>query len=91
MNTRHAKTRAQQRGIPPLIDELLDRYGAEQYDGHGCVVVYLDKSSIRRMEQDLGQRPVARLSEWFTAYKVRALDGGATVTVGHRTARVRRK
>ena len=91
MNTRHAQTRAQQRGIPPLIDELLDRYGAEQYDGHGCVVVYLNKNSIRQMERDLGQRPVARLSEWFTAYKVRALNDEATVTVGHRTSRVRRR
>ena len=35
MNTRHATTRAQQRGLPPLVDQLLDRYGEEQHDGHG--------------------------------------------------------
>lgn len=27
MNTQHAELRAQQRGIPPLMDDLLDRYG----------------------------------------------------------------
>lgn len=90
MNTRHADTRAQQRGIPPLMDEFLDRYGAEQYDGHGAVVVYLNKASIRRMERDLGRRPVSRLSEWFDVYKVRAISDGMTITTGHRTERIRR-
>ena len=31
MNTQHAEIRAQQRGIPPLVDELLDRYGHEHH------------------------------------------------------------
>lgn len=87
MNSKHANTRAQQRGIPPLLDELLDRYGQEQHDGHGAVVLYLSKSSIRQMERDFGRRPVARLSEWLDAYKVRSGDG-TTVTVGHRTRRI---
>jgi hypothetical protein len=90
MNSKHADIRAQQRGIPPLFDELLDRYGEEQHDGHGAVVVYLTKESIRRMERDLGRRPVSRLSEWFDAYKIRAGDG-TTITVGHRTHRIRRR
>ena len=90
MNTRHADIRAQQRGIPPMIDQWLDLYGQEEYDGHGGVVVYLNKASIRHMERDLGRRPVARMSEWFDAYKVRA-SSGETVTIGHRTSRVRRR
>ena len=90
MNTQHAATRAQQRGIPPLMDELLDRYGHEQHDGHGAVVLFLDKRAIRAMERDLGRRPVARLAEWLDAYKVRAGDG-TTITVGHRTHRIWRK
>lgn len=90
MNSKHAEIRAQQRCIPPFCEELLDRYGEEQYDGHGAVVVYLTKESIRRMERDLGRRPVARLSEYFGAYKVRATDG-TTITVGHRTRRIWRK
>lgn len=90
MNTRHADIRAQQRGIPPMVDELLDRYGHEEHDGHGAVLLYMNKDSIRRMERDLGRRPVSRLSEWFDAYKVKGSDG-RTITVGHRTRRLWRK
>ena len=89
MNTRHAQTRAQQRGIPPLVDELLDRYGREQHDGHGAVILYFDHTSVRTMERELGHRPVAKLlGEWRSAYKVRSTADGATITVGHRTQRV---
>lgn len=90
MNTRHAEIRAQQRGIPPMVDQLLDLYGQEEHDGHGGVVLYLSKHSIRSMERDLGRRPVSRLAEWFGAYKVKTTDG-RTITVGHRTQRVWRK
>lgn len=90
MNTRHADVRAQQRGIPPMVDQLLDLYGHEEHDGHGAIVVYLDKAGIRNMERDLGRRPVARLAEWLDAYKVKSTDG-RTITVGHRTRRIWRK
>lgn len=90
MNTRHASIRAQQRGIPPMIDELLDRYGQEAHDGHVAIVLYLSKDSVRRMERDFGRRPVARLREWLDAYKVQTVDG-QTITVGHRTRRLWRK
>ena len=90
MNTRHAEVRAQQRGIPPMMDQFLDLYGREEHDGHGAVILYLNKASIRNMERDLGRRAVARLSEWFDAYKVKASDG-RTITLGHRTRRLWRK
>lgn len=90
MNTRHGSIRAQQRGIPPMIDELLDRYGKEEHDGRGAIVVYLSKDSVRRMERDFGRRPVAKLHEWLDAYKVQTVDG-KTITVGHRTRRLWRK
>lgn len=90
MNTKHSLIRAQQRGIPPLIDELLDRYGQEEYDGYGMTVLYLNKTSIRNMQRDWGHRPVSRLTEWLDVYKVKSADG-RTITVGHRTRRVHRK
>jgi len=90
MNTHHAQVRAQQRGIPPLVDELLERYGHEEHDGHGAVMLFLDKRSIRAMERDLGARPVARLSEWLNVFKVRTSDG-TTITLGRRTRRIWRK
>lgn len=90
MYTKHAQARAQQRGIPPMVDQWLDLYGQEEHDGHGAVILYLDKKSIRNMERDLGRRPVARSSEWLDAYKVKDRDG-RTITVGHRYRRLWRK
>lgn len=90
MNTRHAEIRSQQRGIPPMVDQLLDLYGQEEYGGHGTVTIYLSKCSIRNMERDLGRLPLSRLAEWFDAYKVKSTDG-QTITVGHRTRRLWRK
>lgn len=90
MNTKHSEVRAQQRGIPPMIDQFLDMYGQEEHDGRGGVVVYLSKTSIRNMQRDMGRRPVARLAEWFDAFKVRG-SNGQTITVGHRTRRLWRK
>lgn len=89
MNTQHAKVRAQQRGVPPLIDELLDRYGRERHDHHGAVVVFFDKDSRRSMERELGRSAVACISRWMNAYKVRSTDG-CTVTVGFRTRSIYR-
>jgi len=89
--SKHAAIRAQQRGIPPFIDQLLDLYGREQYDGHGGVVRYLDKSSIRRMERDMGREPVRRLSTWRNAYKVMSSHDGCTITTGLRSERIWRK
>lgn len=91
MNTRHANVRAQQRGIPPFIDQVLDLYGREHYDGHGGVVLYLDSKSIRCMERDMGREPVRRLAEWRDVYKVKSTTDGRTITTGHLTRRLWRK
>ena len=91
MHSQHAQIRAQQRGIPPLMEEMLDRFGHEIYDGNGAVIVYLDKQSIRQMERELGREPVRRLATWHDAYKVCSTDDGSTITIGHRTKRLWRK
>lgn len=91
MRTKHARNRAQQRGIPPLIDQILDLYGREQYDGNGGVILFLDKKSIRCMERDMGREPVRRFAEWHNAYKVKSSNDGKTITIGHRSTRLRRK
>ncbi len=88
--THHAQARAQQRGIPPFIAELLDRFGEEKHLGGGTVVRFLSKRGRRHMEQCMGREPVAKLSQWLNAYEVSSLDG-ATITLGHRTRRLRCK
>jgi hypothetical protein len=90
MQTQHAKVRSQQRGIPPFIDQLLDQYGNEQYDGHGGIILYMDKISIRKMERDMGREPVRLLAQWKDVYKVKSSADGSTITIGHRVNRIRR-
>jgi hypothetical protein len=90
-NAAHADTRAQQRGIPPLICCWLDEYGEQDYDGHGGRRVFFSKTSIRRMERDFGRAPVQKLSKWLDVYKVEDASTGFTVTVGHRYRHLKRK
>lgn len=90
MKTEHAKIRAQQRGIPPLIESWLSLYGEAQHDGHGGICRYFSKNSLRKMEHDFGRVPLRRLSDFFDCYLVEASDSGATITVGHRFSKIHR-
>jgi len=82
--TKHANKRAQQRGIPPLIQIWLLDYGVETFDGSGGVIRYFDRESIRRLERDVGSTPVKRLSEYLRSYLVQSSADGVIVTVGKR-------
>jgi hypothetical protein len=73
-----------------MIDELLDRYGEERYDGHGHVIKFFSKTSKRNVERDWGRRPVACISQWMDAYKVSSTDG-IVITCGHRHKRIQRR
>jgi len=91
MYTKHASMRAQQRGIPPLIEQWLDEFGDEQYDGRGALVRYFSRRSIRRMERAFGRAPVRRMSEYWNVYKVESTSDGALITLGHRVKRLWRR
>jgi hypothetical protein len=88
--THHAAIRSQQRGIPPLINQWLDQFGEEEYDGHGGVRRYFSRASIRAMEREFGREILSKLAEYFSSYKVASSHDGCTITVGHRTKRIRR-
>jgi hypothetical protein len=91
MTTKHAAIRAQQRGIPPLIDAWLDEFGEEEYDGRGGIRRYFSRRSIRKMEKELGSQPVRRLAEYLDAYKIESSDNGQVITIGHLKKRIMRK
>lgn len=91
MQTRHARIRAQQRGLTVFIDQLLDQYGKEAYDGRGGVLVYFDKSRYHQMVGDMSREDVRRLPKLRDAYKVRSSTDGCTITIGHRHSRIMRK
>ena len=78
--TQHATERLQQRGVPPLIAGWLLDYGEETFDGHGGVVRYFTRRSIRR------------LSEYLRCYLVQSNDDGSVITIGkrHPGRRIRR-
>lgn len=91
MNTKHAGIRAQQRGIPPFIDQALDQFGYEQYGERGSITVFFNKQSIRNMEREFGRPIVSKLTPWLSAYKVRSSNSDQTITVGFLTKRVNRR
>lgn len=91
MDTGHSEKRAQQRCIPPLIQDLLDQFGQRQYDGRGGLIKFFNGKSIRRMERAIGRQPVRCLSPWLDAYKVVSTLDGDTITIGHRYKRINRR
>jgi hypothetical protein len=87
MKTQHAVQRAQQRGVPPLIQNWLLDYGKETYDGRGYIVRYFTNDCIRKMEKDFGRDPIRKLSEFLKCYLVETSDG-LIITVGKRYNRI---
>lgn len=87
--TIHSHTRAQQRGLPPLVLHWLNDYGTEVHDGRGGVIRHFDRRSRRSLERDIGREPVRRMHEYLDAYAVYASDG-TVITVGHRYQRIHR-
>lgn len=87
--TRHATVRLQQRSIPLLVADLLDRYGARQSAGPGAEIVYMDKAARRRIREDLGIAAVAALQPLLCAYLIES-EGGHVITAGWRQGRIQR-
>ena len=82
----HARTRCQQRSVPPLIVDWLVQFGAEVHDGHGAIIRHFDRAARRRLAAYAGWNVVSRLSEFLGAYVV--TSGGVVITVGHRFRRI---
>lgn len=82
--TQHAETRAQQRGIPPLVHNWLLDYGREQFDGHGGTIRYFTRESIRKLEREQGRVAVKRMSEFLRCYLVQSSNDGVVITLGKR-------
>lgn len=85
----HAQARMQQRGVPPILLDLLDAYGATQYDHHGAAVRYFDKAARRRLRLSEGDALYRALETKLNVYAVVARDG-CLVTVGRRDHRINR-
>lgn len=87
-STKHAEIRAQQRGIPPAVIELLLSYGTSHHDRHRGMVLYFDSRSRKRLQRAVDERALAHYSGQLDCYAVLSTDG-SVITVGHRTRRFR--
>jgi hypothetical protein len=87
MLSKHAAARLQQRGIAPLVVDLLLEFGASEKSGDGTTKHYFDKHARRRLRAYAG--PLASLLEaHLDCYAVVGPEG-RIVTAAHRTTRIK--
>lgn len=85
--TRHAETRLNQRGVPPFVVELLDRFGAVRRSC-GAEKIYFDKKSEKALRKYFGGARGLRMIEPFLNVYAVFSEDGAVITVGHLQKRV---
>ena len=86
--TQHAQSRSKQRGIPPVLMDLLEQFGAEERAANGAVVRFFDKTARNRTKAYVGPLYPA-IEQHLDVYVIVGSDG-AVVTVGHRYEHIRR-
>lgn len=81
--TMHAETRIQQRGIPPMVIDLLMQFGSASRCG-GVERLMFDKLALRRLRRHLGgDRGLKLIDRWLNIYAIIG-DNGQLVTVAHK-------
>ena len=88
--THHADRRMQQRGIPPLVVELLDQFGTSARCPRGAQMLTFDKQARARLRRAVGARGVAVVDRWLGIYTVVSDDTGEVITASHRRHRFKR-
>ena len=83
--TQHATIRSQQRGISPLVVDLLVRFGARQKSGDGTEICYFDRQARKTLGSYVGG-VIGKLSEELDAYAI--ISGENVVTVGPRYKKI---
>lgn len=85
--TVHARSRCQQRGIPPAIVDLIVDFGAE-VRSHGASKYYLDRKARSDLRRAVGPRVLRQVEHKLDCYVVVA-DDGVLITAAPRTTRIR--
>lgn len=86
--SQHAQSRSKQRGIPPMLMDLLEQFGAEERARDGAVVLFFDKAARNRAKAYVGPLYPA-IEQHMDVYAIVGSDG-AVITVGHRYEHIRR-
>jgi hypothetical protein len=79
--TVHADKRSQQRGIAPMVIDLLLEFGSRRHDGHGAEICFFDRRAKKKVQAYTGGL-MGRLSDELDAYVVVA--GERIITAGTR-------
>lgn len=87
MLTQHAQARSQQRGIPPMLIDLLLTFGVSEKAPGGAEKLFFDKSSRKRVRAYAG--PLAALLERHLDIYAVVADGNRVITLGHRLERIK--
>ena len=86
--TDHAERRMQQRAIPILAIELLQRFGRRARATDGARIRYFDKRTWRRLAER--QRIASGQAERLASMYLVENRAGVVITAGHRTRPIRR-
>ena len=87
--TSHAATRIAQRGIPPLVLDLLCQFGASERCNN-AEKLFFNKKSRQHLKRYLGgERTLKLIEPWLNTYAVLG-DDGQVVTAGQRQKRINR-
>lgn len=85
--TKHASIRQQQRGIPPIVIDLLQSHGTIERAGKDATTYYFDKASRRKVLAYAGR--LSRAIEEFLDYYAVVGSDGRVITVAPRIKKVR--
>jgi len=85
--TQHALARMQQRGINGQTLDYLIKYGSKRYDNRGCLIVFFDKQSRKRLKESKNSYYQKVSESQMDAYAVVSI-AGEVLTVGHRYKRI---
>lgn len=83
--TTHAIDRCQQRGVSPLVIDLLIRFGRREHDHKGAEIFYFDRRARKKVERYTGGS-IGKLSEEMDAYAV--VSDGCIITAGVRYKKI---
>lgn len=87
MHTGHSVIRMKQRGIPPIVVDLLMQFGTSEKSFDGTRKLYFDKRAKRRVHAYVGSL-AGLIDEHLNVYAVVTAED-AVVTAGHRLERIR--
>lgn len=83
--SKHARDRAQKRGVVPMVIDLLLRFGTREHDGRGAEICFFDRRAKRRLQSYAGDL-LGKMDGVLDAYVV--VTDETVVTAGVRFKRL---